>query len=165
MQYSLLIYYRIVNFNMLFSNRGGPGPILDSFDEGVEFGFQTLNYDRKWIPLAFYSFHRPNRRDEDIKLGPELMLNDNITIIRGYNVFIYLVGGTIAHRAELKFCGSEIIQNNTSLSFRWLQTVVSGRFDNIDPAYLDNITISINSPEGHNMTLFDDDFNSEMLIK
>ena len=92
------------------------------------------------------------------------MLSDNITVMRGYSVPIYRVG---THRAELKLCGSEIIQNNASLSFRWLQTVVTQNKENADTAYLDNITISINFPEGHNMTLLDDDFNvnREMMIK
>ena len=133
---------------------------MDSFDEGVEFGFQILNSGREWIPLAFYSFHII--RDEQIKIGPELMLNDNITVIRGYSVPIYHVG---THRAELKLCGSEIIQNNASLSFRWLQTVITDSAPNRDTAYLDNVTISINFPEGHNTTLLDDDFNDEMMIK
>ena len=73
------------------------------------------------------------------------------------------VGGTIAHRAELKLCGSEIIQN---MSFRWLQTVITDSARNRDIAYLDNVAISINFPEGHNnMTLLDDDFNNELMIK
>ena len=148
----------------MFVGGGRSGPMLDSFDEGVEFGFQILNRDRGWIPLAFYSFHVPTKRDEHIKIGPELMLSDNITVMRGYSVPIYRVG---THRAELKLCGSEIIQNNASLSFRWLQTVVTQNKENADTAYLDNITISINFPEGHNMTLLDDDFNvnREMMIK
>ena len=86
---------------------------MDSFDEGVEFGFQILNSGREWIPLAFYSFHII--RDEQIKIGPELMLNDNIIVIRGYSVPIYIVG---THRAELKLCGSEIIQVATDCCYR-----------------------------------------------
>ena len=158
--YSILCFHRTVEFNILFSNRGGG--ILDSFDEGVEFGFRNQNHGREWIPLTFYSFQWPHRRDDDIRIGPELMFSDTIAAIRGYSVIIHHVG---AHKAELKLCGSNIMQNNASLSFRWLQTVVSSHTDNADPAYLDSITISINSPEGYNMTLFDDDFNSEMMIK
>ena len=154
--------YRIVNFDIMFVGSGSRGPRIDSFDEGVEFGFQNLNSGREWIPLAFYSFHSPGLRDERIKIGPELMLSDNIIVIRGYSVPIYYVG---THRAELKLCGSEIIQSSASLSFRWLQTVITDSAPNRDTVYLDNVTISINFPEGHNMTLLDDDFNDEMMIK
>ena len=152
-----------MNFEILFSSRN----ILESFDEGVEFGFQNLNHGVEWIPLAFYSFQRPHIRDDEIKLGPELMPNDNIAIIRGYNVFIYLVGGTIAHRAELKLCGNEILGSDASLKFRWLQTVVSSSAANADPVYLDNVTISINSTQQlqYNIVLFKDDFNDGMMIK
>ena len=146
----------------MFVGGGSRGPMLDSFDEGVEFGFRNLNRGRRWIPLAFYSFCAPTRRDEHIKIGPELMLSDNITVMRGYSVPIYRVG---THRAELKLCGSEIIQSNASLSFRWLQTVITTSTNNSDTVYLDNVAISINFPEGHNMTLLDDDFNDEMMIK
>ena len=140
--------------------------MLEFFDEGVEFGFQNLNSGREWIPLAFYSFHTPGMREEEIRIGPTLSGNTAV-VIRGYSVPIYLVGGTITHRAELKLCGSKIIQNSASLSFRWLQTVVSIGENNLDIAYLDNVTISINFPEGHNniMMLLDDDFNDEMMIK
>ena len=72
-----------MNFDILFSSFGSR--ILESFDEGVEFGFQNLNHGREWIPLTFYSFQRPNQRDEDIKIGPELMFGDTIATIRGYN--------------------------------------------------------------------------------
>ena len=105
-----------MNFDILFSSRN----ILETFDEGVEFGLQNSSDDREWIPLTFYSFQRPNRREDDIKLAPELMFSDNVATIRGYRVFIYYVGGTITHRAELKLCGSEIVRNNASLKFRWL---------------------------------------------
>ena len=137
--------------------------MLDSFDEGVEFGFQDLHHGREWIPLAFYSFHHPDLRDEEIRIGPTL--SGNAVVIRGYSVPIDRVGGTIAHRADLKLCGSEIIQSNASLSFRWLQTVFTGNARNADTVYLDNVAISINFPEGHNTTLFDDDFDSELMIK
>ena len=145
---------------MFVSGSGSRGPILDSFDEGVEFGFQNLNSGREWIPLAFYSFHSPRLRDEDIRIGPTL--NHNTVVIRGYSVPIYLVG---THRAELKLCGSDIIQSSASLGFRWLQTVYTQSVRNTDTVNLDNIAISINFPEGHNVTLFDDDFNNEMMIK
>ena len=150
-----------MNFDILFSSFGSR--ILESFDEGVEFGFQNLNHGREWIPLTFYSFQRPNRRDKDIKIGPELMSDDTIATIRGYNVSIFLVGGRNPHRAELKLCGSEIMQNNASLSFRWLQTVVSNNATNGDPAYLDNIRISVNTTQ--ECVLFNDDYNNEMMIK
>ena len=157
--------YRIVNFDIMFVSSGSSGPNVDSFDEGVEFGFQNLNSGREWIPLAFYSLRTPgNRRDEEIKI--ESTLNSDNVVIRGYSVPIYLVG---THRAELKLCGSEIIQSNASLSFRWLQTVVTNNARNRDTVNLDNVAISINFPEGYNnninMTLLDDDFDSEMMIK
>ena len=130
----------------------------------MEFGFRNLNSGREWIPLVFYSFYNTAaaRNNEQIKIGPTL---GDTVVIRGYSVPIYLVGGTITHRAELKLCGSEIIQSNASLSFRWLQTVITDSASNRDIAYLDNVAISINFPEGHNMTLLDDDFNDELMIK
>ena len=153
-----------MNFDIIFAGVGRRGPMVDSFDEGVEFGFRNLNRGREWIPLAFYSF--AFFRDDEIKIGSELLsLSDNTFVIRGSSVPIYRVGSTIARRAEMKLCGSEIIQNNASLSFRWLQTVVTDSVRNRDIAYLDNVAISINFPEGHNMTLLDDDFNNEMMIK
>ena len=156
-----------MNFNILFVSGGSSRPRLNSFDEGVEFGFQNLNHNREWIPLAFYSFSNPTLRNEDIKIGPDLMLNDRITLIREYNVSIYLVGGTIGYRAELKLCGSEIMQNYASLSFRWLQTVESANTSNSDIAYLDDVKISINNfPEEHERTIiFSDHFNNESMIK
>ena len=138
------------------------GNRLDSFEEGVEFSFQDLNYGREWIPLAFYSF-LTNRRDDDIKLGSELMSHNQTSgfvNIRGYSV-LYSITGRCS--AQLKLCGSEIIRNNASLSFRWLQTVVTSRDNNADPIYLDNVMISTNSPQEH--VLFNDDFNSEIMIK
>ena len=153
-------FHRRVNFDILFSR----GNILETFDEGVEFGFQNLNQGREWIPLTFYSFQNTNRRDGDIKVGSESTFGDNHIIIRGYNVPFALVGGTVTHRAEFKLCGSEIVHNNASLSFRWIQTVISSRDANADPVYLDNIAISINSTQQQNV-LFKDDFNSGIMIK
>jgi hypothetical protein len=152
-------FNRIVNFDILFGEGGRSGPRLDSFDEGVEFGFRNLNRGRGCIPLAFYSPARTNR-DERIRIGPEL--SNDITIIRGYSVPTYGVGSMIVHRAELKLCGSEMIQNNASLSFRWLQTVFSDSSNNRDTVHLDNVAISTNFPEGHNI---EDDFNNETMIK
>jgi hypothetical protein len=148
----------------MFADGGRNVPSLESFDEGVEFGFQNLNRGREWVPLAFYSFHTTARRNQRINIGPTL--SDTIIAIRGYSVPIYLVGGTVAHRAELKLCGSEMIQNNASLSFRWLQTVLDNTLiGNADTVYLDNVAISINFPEEHNMTLLEDNFNNEKMIK
>ena len=153
-----------MNFNIRFAGRSRLGPSLNSFDEGVEFGFQNLNHDKEWIPLAFYSFLNPTMRDEEIKIGPDLMLNDNVTLIRGYNVSIYRVGSEHRRRAELKLCGSKIMQNNVSLSFRWLQTVESSSASESDIAYLDNVKISINNfPE--KTIVFSDLFNSQSTIK
>ena len=152
-----------MNFNILFVSGNMLGPNLNSFDEGVEFAYQNLNDDREWIPLAFYSFHIPYNRDEDIEVGPA---SGTIATIRGYNVTIYRVGSKVARSAELKLCGSEVIQNNASLSFRWLQTVESASTANADTAYIDNVKFSINLSEEHNTTIiFDDDFNSETMIK
>ena len=144
----------------MFVTGGSTGPRLEFFDEGVEFGFRNLNCGRGWIPLAFYSPVSPTR-NQQIRIGPTL--HGNVTI-RGYSVPIYQVGMR-TRRAELKLCGSEIIQNSASLSFRWLQTVITDSARNRDTVYLDNVAISINFPEGHNMILLDDDFNNEMMIK
>ena len=148
-----------MKFDILFGIRGGK--LLDSFDEGVEFGFRNLNHGREWIPLTFYSFRR-TPRDDDIKLGSELMPGDFVNM-RGHSVFYSLVSGTVTHNAQLKLCGNEIMQNNASLNFRWLQTVVISHAENADVAYLDNVIISINSPREHG--LFNDDFNSGIMIK
>ena len=147
-----------MNFDILFSSRNR----LESFDEGVEFGFRNLNHGREWIPLAFYSF-LANQREDDIKLGSELMSHNRTSgfiNIRGCSVFYSIIR---ERRAQLKLCGSEIIRNNASLSFRWLQTIVANRASNADLTYLDNVMISTNSPQEH--VLFNDDFNSEIMIK
>jgi hypothetical protein len=152
-----------VNFDIIFVSSGSLRPRLNSFDEGVDFGFQNLNRGREWLPLVFYLSHDTTtaRRDERINIGPTLSDN-SITVIRGYSVPIVNMS---THRAELKLCGSEMIQNNASLSFRWLQTVYTQSSDSSDTVYLDNVTISINFPEGYNMTLLEDDFKNEMMIK
>jgi hypothetical protein len=152
-----------VSFDIIFVSNGSLRQRLNTFDEGMEFGFQNLNRGREWIPLVFYLSHDRNtaRRDERINIGPTLSDN-NITVIRGYSVPIV---NMTTHRAELKLCGSEMIQNNASLSFRWLQTVYTRSVDNADTVYLDNVTISINFPEGYNTALLDDDFNNETVIK
>ena len=152
--------HRRVNFDILFSNVGTRR--LESFDEGMEFGFRNLNYGREWIPLTFYSFLA--NRDDDIKLGSELMSHNHTSgfvTIRGHSVYYSLVRN---HSVQLKICGSEIMQSNTSLSFRWLQTTVTNRVSYSDPVYLDNVMISmVSSPKEH--ALLKDDFNSETIIK
>ena len=89
----------------------------------------------------------------------------DIVSIRGYNVSFSesLAEGTDAHRADLKLCDREIMQNNASLSFRWLQTVTSKTKADLGLVYLDNITISINSSEEY--VLLMDDFNNATMIK
>ena len=55
------------------------------------------------------------------------------------------------------------MQNNASLSFRWLQTVISTGEGNVDPLYLDNVQISINSSQQHDIVLFKDNFDSRII--
>ena len=129
---------------------------LDSLDEGMEFGYRNLKSGSEWIPLAFYS-SLENPREDQIKVGERN--GDKITI-RGYSVpFIRGDGNS----AQLKLCGSEIIQNDASLSFRWLQTVIFIRQPSVDDINLDNVQISINSPQQH--VLFMDNFNNQMSIR
>ena len=146
-------FHRRVNFDIIFTAQSGSNlRQLNSFDEGVEFGFQNLDHGREWIPLAFYSFQQTNIHDEDFKIAPELMFN--ATIVTTMHVSIFYRAHV--HGAELKLCGSEIMQNNATLSFRWLQTVRSGRSANADEVYLDNIRISMNTTVTQECVLFND---------
>lgn len=144
-----------MNFDIQFF-----GNTLETFDEGVEFGFRNLNHDREWIPLVFYRSSQ-HRRNDDIRVGSEWAPGDHFVNIRGYNVFVTFIRN---HSAELKLCGKEILYTKASLSFRWLQTVISSRANNSDAAYLDNVRITIFSPE-QDVLLFNDNFNSETVIK
>ena len=126
---------------------------LDSLDEGMEF---AVNNGGEWIPLAFFS-PKDKRRDDRIRVGSDVESTGMAITIRGYHVPLYNFTGISS--INLKLCGSEIVQANTSLRFRWLQTVVSISDDNVDTIYLDDVQIGINSPQQD--VLFKDDFNSE----
>jgi hypothetical protein len=148
------IFYRKISF--FLNLMPDPGSNLDSLDEGVEFGYR-LN-DNEWIPLAWYSSR--NNRDDQIEAG-ELMDNNNL-IVRGFSVPFY-------HRNTindtLKLCGSEITENGASLSFRWLQTVLSRLDPNVDDISIDDVHISIKSPAQQIDVLLVDNFNYQMDIK
>ena len=133
----IVSFCREVNF-MLQITPGGNS--LSSLDEGVEFGYR-MN-DSPWIPLAFYS--STTERDDGIRIG-ELVNGDTLTI-RGYSV-PFIQGDT--QSAQLKLCGSDIIQNNALLSFRWLQTSSSVLDRSVDDITLDDVQISTFSPQQH----------------
>ena len=111
----------------------------------------------------FYCYNCLGRDVIHNRIGPRF--SGDIVSIRGYNVSFSesLVGGTNAHRADLKLCDREIMQNNASLSFRWLQTVTSQTKPDSVLVYLDNITISVNSSEEY--VLLMDAFNNATMIK
>ena len=134
------------------------GNRLDSLDEGVEFGYQKNGGE--WIPLAWYSSR--NNRDNQNRIRVGELIGNNLTI-RGYSVPFYHVNTS---NVQLKLCGSEIIQDNTSLSFRWLQTVISVLNPNVDDISVDDVHISINSSAlQQNIVLFEDDFNNQSNIR
>jgi hypothetical protein len=132
--------------------------ILDSLDEGVEFGYR-LN-DNEWIPLAWYTYSLPNvnNRDNQIEAG-ELM--DNNLIIRGFSIPFY---HEVTHNVQLKLCGSEIMEDGASLNFRWLQTASSNLQPSVDDIAIDDVQIGINSSTLQLMLLMDD-FDNQMSIK
>ena len=128
---------------------------LDSLDEGVEFGYR-INNNNEWIPLAWYSSH--TNRDDWIEVGT--LTNNNLTI-RGFSVpFIH--GDT--HNVALKLCGSEVIEDGGSLSFRWLQTVNSSLGPGIDNIAIDDVQIGIKSSTLQ-LVLLMDNFDNQMSIK
>ena len=125
-------------------------------DEGVEFAYRIE--DSEWIPLAFYSSRL--ERDDQIRVGSGELI-DNYLIIRGYSVPFHH-GDT--HNVRLKLCGSNIIQDNTSLSFRWLQTIPSPLDQTVDEVVIDDVQISINSSTLQHVLLMDN-FDSQLRIK
>ena len=127
---------------------------LDSLDDGVEFGYRLNN--NEWIPLAWYSSQTD--RDDWIKVG---VLTNNNLMVRGFSVpFIH--GHT--HNVALKLCGSEIIEDGASLSFRWLQTVNSSLERDVDDIAIDDVQIIINSSTLQ-LVLLMDNFDNQMSIK
>ena len=131
------------------------GGLLDSLDEGVELGYR-LN-ENEWIPLMWYS-SQDNNRDDWIKVG---MLTNSNLMVRGFNV-PFVNGDT--HKVALKLCGSEIIENAASLSFRWLQTVNSTVQPSIDDIAIDDVYIGIKSSILQ-VVLLADNFDNQMTIK
>ena len=128
---------------------------LDSLDEGVEFGYR-LN-DNEWIPLAWYSSQ--TNRDDWIEVG---MLTDNNNLtVRGFSV-PYIHGN--AQNVALKLCGSEVIEDGASLSFRWLQTTNSSLGEGLDDIAIDDVQIVIKSSTLQ-LVLLTDNFNNQMSIK
>ena len=127
---------------------------LDSLDEGVEFGY-SLN-DNEWIPLVWYSSQ--DNRNDSIKVGT--LTNNNLTV-RGFSVpFIH----TNTINVTLKLCGSEVIEDGSSLSFRWLQTVSSTVEPSIDDIAIDDVQIGINSSTLQ-LVLLMETFDNQMSIK
>ena len=127
---------------------------LDSLDEGVEFGYRVN--DNEWIPLVWYSSQ--TSRDNWTEIGT---LTNNNLMVRGFSVpFIH--GNT--HNVTLKLCGSEIIEDGASLSFRWLQTVNSTVRPSLDDIAIDDVHIGINSSILQ-LVLLMDNFNDQMSIK
>ena len=128
--------------------------VLDSLDEGVEFGY-SLN-DNEWIPLVWYSSQ--TNRDDFTKVGT--LMNNNL-MVRGFSV-PFIRGDT--HNVALKLCDSEIIEGGASLSFRWLQTVNSTVRPSIDDIAIDDVQIGINSSTLQ-LVLLMDNFDNQMSIK
>ena len=127
---------------------------LDSLDEGVELGYRLNN--NEWIPLAWYS-SRANR-DDSIKVG---ILTNNNLLVRGFSVPFY-PGDT--HNVALKLCGSEIIEDGASLSFRWLQTASPTVEPSVDDIAIDDVQIGIKSSTLQ-LVLLTDNFDNQMSIK
>ena len=128
--------------------------ILESLDDGVEFGY-SLN-DNEWIPLVWYSSQ--TNREDWIKVA--MLTNNNLTI-RGFSVpFIH----GVTHNVALKLCGSEIIEDGASLSFRWLQTVISAMRPSVDNIAIDDVQIGISSSTLQ-LVLLMDNFDNQMSIK
>lgn len=137
-----------------------PSNRIDSFDEGVEFGFRNLNSGREWIPLVFYTAISKSNRDDEINVGETI--GDSINL-RGYNVSF---NKTLSYSSiQLKMCGPEIIQSDAVLNFKWLQTVVTPAFANNNAAKLDNVMIKLVYPKQNCYTLFMEDFNNQDAIK
>ena len=126
----------------------------DSLDEGVELGYRLNN--NEWIPLAWYSSQ--TNHDDWIKIG---MLMDNNLMVRGFTVPFYH-GNT--HNVTLKLCGSDIIEDGVSLSFRWLHTVNSTVRPSVDDIAIDDVQIGINSSTLQ-LVLLMDNFDNQMSIK
>ena len=128
---------------------------LDSVDEGVEFGYRINN--NEWIPLVWYSSQRS--RDNWTEVGT--LTNDNNLMVRGFSVpFIH--GNT--HSVALKLCGSEVVEDGASLSFRWLQTVNSSLAPSVDDIAIDDVQIGIKSSILQ-LVLLTDNFDNQMTIK
>ena len=128
--------------------------LLDSLDEGVEFGYRMNN--NEWIPLVWYSSQ--TNRDNWTEVGT---LTDNNLIVRGFSVpFIH--GNTT--NVTLKLCGSEIIEDGASLSFRWLQTASSRLEEGVDDIAIDDVQIGINSSTLQ-LVLLMDNFDNQMSIE
>ena len=127
---------------------------LDSLDEGVEFGYRLNN--NEWIPLVWYSSR--DKRDDWTEVGT---LTNNNLMVRGFSVpFIH--GDTI--NVTLKLCGSEVIEDGASLSFRWLQTVNSSVRPSVDDIAIDDVQIVISSSTLQRVLLMDN-FDNQMSIK
>ena len=138
-----------------------PNNRLDSFDEGVEFGFRNLNVGNEWVPLFYYTSRSVQTRDEEISIG-DLTMDDSYFNLRGYNVS-FSITSTTRHNVRLKICGSEVIQNDAIFNFRWLQTIVGIAVENLDETLLDNIQISTSPPQ--NCALLMEDFSGQDSIK
>ena len=131
-----------------------PKSALDSLDEGVEFGYRINN--NEWIALAWYS--NLTNRDNFTEVGT---LTNNILTVRGFSVpFIH----GVTHNVALKLCGSEVIEDGASLSFRWLQTVNSTVEPSVDDIAIDDVQIIINSSTLQ-LVLLMDNFDNQMNIK
>ena len=131
---------------------------LEKLDEGVEFAYRIEGSDSEWIPLAFYSSQTD--RDDEIRVGPGELIGNNLTI-RGYSVPFHHVNTS---NVTLKLCGSDIMQDNASLSFRWLQTIPSGTQGSVDEVSIDNVQIDVHTSTLQ-YALLVDNFDNQMSIK
>ena len=150
------------------------GNSLNSFDEGVEFAFKNLNTSQEWIPLMFFSRADSNknlRRGNNIYVG-EIPTDQDVVIIRGYNVSFKMIGNGEENKVEyaIKICGKEIMQSNgvllSCMKFRWLQTVSQVRNrPNRDIILLDDVVVRAYSDQQQNLVVFKDSFNNQASIK
>lgn len=129
---------------------------LDSFDEGVEFGYRNLNTSREWIPLQFFPSLRL-RREQRISIGQTyITLRYQLVNIRGY---ITPLNFGNERDVRIKICGGTVVENYASLNFRWLQTVIQTGSDN-DTVYLDNVSVTVrNSSSQDSRVIFADNFD------
>ena len=135
---------------------------LDFFDEGVEFAFRTRILD-DWIPLAFYAPRLSVTERKDVIIVGKIFADSNLIEIRGYNVSY---DNNDNYDVRFTLCGDAIDSiNDSSLQFRWLQTVRQKCLPNADTVYLDNVSVVLKSSSQHATVLLEDNFDDQITIR